>query len=392
MKLWEKGDPLDKQIEAFTVGEDYLLDQKLVKYDCLASIAHAKMLARIGMLTAAEAQKLTDTLKEIIQLHQQGNFPLRREQEDCHTAIENLLTQKLGDIGKKIHTARSRNDQVLTALRLYYKDAEKELERQVQEFNSAISQFVKKYGRIKLPGYTHSRKAMPSSIRLWGRAFIDGMRENLKVLALAGELNDQSPLGTGAGYGLPIKLDRRYTAQLQGFKRVQKNPIHVQLSRGKFESTLVHALSQIMHDLNRLASDLILFSMPEFGFFQLPAAFCTGSSIMPQKQNPDVLELLRAKYHAVVAYEMQIKNTVANLTTGYHRDVQLTKEPTMKSLEITHSCLAISILIFSQLQVDKKKCHQALTAELYATEEVYKLVKQGVPFREAYQMVAKKFR
>ncbi len=389
MKLWEKGKKLNKQIEDFTVGEDYILDQRLVKYDCLASIVHVKMLGKIGILKGGETQKLIKELNNIIDLTNKGKFKILEEQEDCHTAIENYLTKNLGDLGKKIHTARSRNDQVLTAMRLYYKEELNNCKNLINELIKAITKFVKKYGKIKLPGYTHTRKAMPSSIAMWGDSFIDSMQDNLKTIDFTLQLIDQSPLGTGAGYGLPIKIDREYAARLLGFKKLQKNPIYTQNSRGKFESAILHTLSQIMFDLNKIASDLIMFSMPEFGYFELPEEFCTGSSIMPQKRNPDVLELLRAKYHVVISYEFQVKNIIGNLLSGYNRDIQLTKEPTMKGLETTNESLSVTSLIFENLKVDKEKCNKALTEDIYKTENVYKLVKKGIPFREAYKIISK---
>lgn len=391
MKLWEKGTKLNQQIESFTVGDDYILDQKLVRYDCLASIAHAKMLGKIGILNAQEVHKLEQGLNKIIELDKKGEFIILKEQEDCHTAIENYLVKNLGDLGKKIHTARSRNDQVLTALRLYYKDRLDNCINLIKNLTQSIAIFVKKFGDIKFPGYTHTRKAMPSSIGLWGNSFIDAMNDNLKVIQLTLEIIDQSPLGTGAGYGVPIQIDRNYAAELLGFKKVQDNPIYAQNSRGKFESTLLHALTLIMFDLNKIASDLILFSLPEFGYFELPDEFCTGSSIMPQKKNPDVLELVRAKYHVVVSYEFQLKNISSNLISGYHRDIQLAKEPTMKGLEITEQSLAMMSLIFTKLTVNNENCQKALTEEIYATEQVYELVEKGIPFREAYKMISKKY-
>jgi len=391
MKLWEKGINLNQQIENFTVGDDYILDQKLVTYDCLASIAHAQMLGKIGILNESEVHKLEQELGNIIELDQKGKFIIQKEQEDCHTAIENHLVENLGDLGKKIHTARSRNDQVLTALRLYYKDRLGNCIKLIEKLTQSISVFLKKYGDIKFPGYTHTRKAMPSSIGLWGTSFIDAMKDNLKAIEFTLELVDQSPLGTGAGYGVPIKIDRNYTAELLGFKKVQNNPIYTQNSRGKFESSILHALTLIMFDLNKIASDLILFSLPEFGYFELPDEFCTGSSIMPQKKNPDVLELIRSKYHVIVSYEFQVKNISSNLISGYHRDIQLTKEPTMKGLEITEQCLSIMSLIFTKLIVNNENCQKALTEDIYATERVYELVEKGIPFREAYKIIAQKY-
>jgi len=302
MKLWDKGISVDQQVLRYTVGDDFILDRKLVKYDCIASIAHAKMLAKIGVLESDEAKKLERALLEIVELAEQDKFEISPEQEDCHTAIENYLTEKLGDLGKKIHTARSRNDQVVTALRLLYKDELQRCEQLVGELKTAISGFAEKIGQVVFPGYTHTRKAMPSTISLWATAFMDSLEDDEKILQAAKDLIDQSPLGTGAGYGVPLEIDRKFTAELLGFKRVQKNPLYVQNSRGKFETAILFALNQIMYDLNKMASDLILFSLPDFGYFDLPDEFCTGSSIMPQKKNPDVLELIRANYQVTVSY------------------------------------------------------------------------------------------
>ncbi|MFQ5705892.1 MAG: argininosuccinate lyase [bacterium] len=391
MKLWQTHTHPNKQIEDFTVDDDFILDQKLVKYDCIASIAHAKMLGTVGILNEQEVQKLERELNHIIHLDKKGKFKIRKEQEDCHTAIENHLVKKLGDLGKKIHTARSRNDQVLTALRLFYKHELNECKKSVERLIKAIANFSKKYGEIIFPGYSHTRKAMPSAVSMWGTSFIDSMNDNLKVVELSLELVDQSPLGTGAGYGIPLKINRDMTTELLGFKKLQQNPIYCQNSRGKFESTILHALSQIMFDLNKIASDLIVFSMPEFGYFELPEDFCTGSSIMPQKKNPDVLELLRARCHIVVSQEFQIKNIIGNLISGYHRDLQLTKKPIMQAFEITRASIEIMSLIFQNLKVNEDNCAKAMTEEVYATEAVYKLVKGGMPFRDAYKTVAKKY-
>ncbi len=390
MKLWNKY-KLNGEIENFTVGEDYILDQKLVEYDCIGSIAHAKMLAKIGILNRQELGKIIKELNNIIELHKKGRFKILKEEEDCHTAIESHLTKKLGVLGEKIHTGRSRNDQVLTALRLYYKDELKNCRTLVDDFIEEAGKFVAKYGKIDLPGYTHARKAMPSSIEMWGNSFVESMNDNLKLIGWTLELIDQSPLGTGAGYGLPIKVDREYTAKLLGFKDIQKNPIYVQNSRGKFESTILHTLSQIMFDLNKMASDLLLFSIPELGYFEIPEEFCTGSSIMPHKRNPDALELLRAKYYIVVSYEFQIKNIIGNLLSGYNRDLQLTKEPIIKGIETVKESLSVASLLIKNLKVNENKCNQGLTEEVYATEKVYDLVKKKIPFREAYKKISEKY-
>src|SRR3989338_5373419 len=391
MKLWQKNYKLNKDVEKFTVGQDYILDQQLVKYDCLASTAHAQMLGKIGLLKSTEVKKLSKSLQEIISLDAKGKFKILPEQEDCHTAIENYLTKKLGILGEKIHTARSRNDQVLVALRLYYKDNLKICNELCEKFISSLRNFSKLYGKIKFPGYTHTRKAMPSSIKMLAESFIDSMQDNLKSLAYAEDLIDQSPLGTAAGYGLPIRIERNFTAKNLSFKKVQQNPIYAQNSRGKFESAILHALAQIMFDANKISSDLIMFSMSEFGYFELPKEFRTGSSIMPQKKNPDVLELLRAKYNTVVSCELRVKGITSNLISGYHRDLQLLKEPVFKTFEIVSESLYMLAEIFKNLKVNQKKCENGLTSELYATAEVYNLVEKGMSFREAYREVSKKY-
>jgi argininosuccinate lyase len=391
MKLWKKSFDLNKAVENYTVGIDFVLDLALVPHDCDASLAHAKMLKKIGVLNTDELKKLISGLAEIKKLHSQGKFVITPEDEDCHTAIENHLTKKCGAVGKKIHTFRSRNDQVLTALRLYYKSEIKEILALVDNAVKSMSVFKKKNGSVVFPGYTHTRKAMPSSIGLWTGCFIDSMKDNKLLLQSVLKLIDQSPLGTAAGYGVPAKIDRKFSAKLMGFAKVQDNPMYAQMSRGKFESSLLHVLSQVMFDLHKVATDLILWSMPQFGFFSLPNELTTGSSIMPQKKNPDVLELMRAKYHTVCAAEFEVKGLTGNLISGYHRDMQLLKGPTMKSLDIVKESLPIASLLFNKLVVHKDKCKQAMTSELFATEKAYKLVEKGMPFRDAYKKVSKEF-
>ncbi|UCH72416.1 MAG: argininosuccinate lyase [Thermoplasmatales archaeon] len=387
MKLWQKRYILNEKIEKFTVGNDHILDQKLVKYDCTASIAHAKMLKKIGILTSAECDKIIMILYKTITLNENKSFLIDQQDEDCHTAIENYLVKKLGDVGKKIHTARSRNDQVLTALRLYYKDEMKTIVKLVDTLVDKLNNFKDKYESVKIPGYTHMQKAMPSSVGLWAYAFVESMNDNKKLLQDISQLIDQSPLGTGAGYGLPIDVDRELTAKLLSFSKVQKNPIYVQNSRGKFESTILHGLNQIMIDLNKMSSDIMLFSMSEIGYMKLPSEICTGSSIMPHKKNPDVLELVRANYHKTISFEFEIKSIISNLVSGYNRDLQLTKEPTIKAFEITKESLEAMKIVLDQIKVDEDKCKKGMVDELYATDEVYDLVKRGIPFREAYKEI-----
>lgn len=391
MKIWQKNNNLNKLVEKFTVGDDYLLDQNLVKYDCAASIAHVKMLNKIGVFSKKECNVVVKELNEIIKLNSRGSFKISQQDEDCHTAIENHLVSTLGDVGKKIHTGRSRNDQVLAALRLYYKDEMKSVIELVDSFCFTLGLFKEKYGSVKLPGYTHMRKAMPSSVSLWSDAFIDSMMDNKHLALDVCKLLNQSPLGSGAGYGLPIEVDRKFCADLLGFERVQLNPIYVQNSRGKFESSILHVTGQIMFDLNKMASDLILFSMPEFGFFELSSDVCTGSSIMPHKKNPDVLELVRAKYYSVLACEFEVKSIIGNLISGYNRDLQLTKKSVMDGLETLKNSLDVMIVVLGCLKVNSKQCEKGLTKELYSTGEIYKLVNKGVVFRDAYNHISKNY-
>ncbi|MDP6600309.1 MAG: argininosuccinate lyase [Candidatus Woesearchaeota archaeon] len=392
MKLWQKNYKLNEEIENFTVGNDFLLDKELVKYDVLGSIAHATMLNKINIIDNNELQKLKKTLIEILELDKKNKFEIKQEDEDVHTAIENYLTKKLGNLGKKIHTARSRNDQVLTALRLYEKEELKEIKMLLGQYKDSLLTITKKYGKIKIPGYTHMQKAMPTDVKTWLGSFISSIEDNLKLLDATYSIIDKSPLGSAAGFGIPsIKINKKMTASLMGFSEAMSNPMYAQLSRGKLEATILHLLSQIMLDLNKLSTDLMLFNMQEFGFISLPKDFCTGSSIMPQKKNPDVLELVRAKYHVVLGEEFKVKSMISNLISGYNRDLQLTKEPVISSLEIVKSCIKMMVLTVSKIKIDEKKCEEALTKELYATEEAYKLVKKGIPFREAYKKVSRKF-
>lgn len=392
MKLWDKGYRLNSAVERYTVGDDYRLDAALIKHDCVASIAHAGALRKAGVLSESEKRRLIRELRRILALSERGEFVIRPEDEDGHTAIERALTAALGDLGKKIHAARSRNDQVVTALRLYSREELLETERRM---DALIRTLLRKAGgskRAPMPGYTHARKAMPSSFAAWLEAFAESMRDNKIAIRAAIELLDRNPLGTGAGYGIPVfKIDRRRTGRELGFSRLQKSALYVQNSRGKFEGITVSALANVMLDINKMCSDLILFSMDEFGFVRLPREICTGSSIMPQKMNPDVLEIARARYHSVIANEQMIKATIGNLISGYNRDLQLTKRPLMESFEIVKSTLSVMIPVIEGIRVDEEKCRRACTPEIYATEEAYRLVESGMPFRDAYRKVADKY-
>lgn len=391
-KLWDKGYKISSLVEKFTVGNDYLVDMVLVKYDCLATIAHARMLHKVGIYSEDELSRITDELNNIIKLSESGKFEITPEQEDCHTAIENYLVAKVGEAGKKIHMYRSRNDQVLTALRLYYKDKLKEIVKQIENFQMVLKDFRRKFGRIRIPGYTHTRKAMPTTVEMWAECWIDSMKDNKRRLLSTLDLIDQSPLGAGAGYGLPAKINRGFTARLLNFKRIQKNPIYCMNSRGKFEADIIHTLSLISFDLNKLATDIIFYSMPEIGVFILEKSICTGSSIMPHKTNPDVFEVMRANHHVINSLEQQVKNISSNLISGYHRDFQLQKEAIIKSFHIVLTSLEVATHVFQFVKVDRKRAKKLLTDELFSVEEAYKLsMEKGIPFREAYSIITKKY-
>ncbi len=390
MKLWEKGYNLNKIIEKFTVGNDYLLDQRLVRYDVALNTTHAEMLLNLGYLNRGEFEKINACLKNILELDKKGNFNLELKDEDVHTKIENYLTKELGSTGKKIHFAKSRNDQVLTDIRMYTKDELKEIIELVSELKKSLKRLSKQ--NIVMPGYTHIQKAMPSSIKLWSESFMEALDNDLNLIKAAYTLNDQCPLGTGAGYGLPVKIDRAFLAKKLGFSKLQKNPIYTQNSRGKIELFTLNSINQVMLDINKISNDLLLFSMQEFGFFEIPKEFCTGSSIMPQKKNPDVLELLRAKTNLFASYQFSMQSIIENLPSGYNRDLQLTKNILMEGIDLAKECLSAINLVVRDLKVNKGNCEKAMTKELYATEEAYKLVKKGIPFRDAYKEIAKKIK
>lgn len=388
MKLWSKGYQLDALIEQFTVGEDYLLDQVLVPYDCAASLAHATMLNAIGILTGDELDTLQTGLQNIKELHENGNFEIKPEQEDCHTAIENFLVANYGEVGKKIHTARSRNDQVLVALRLYEKQQLQETMQACQSLAKSLVEFAEKYATVPIPGRTHMQLAMPSSLGLWAGAIAESIVDDITMLKGALDIIDQCPLGSASSYGVAIAIDRQMTSDLLGFKKVQNNVLYANNSRGKLEAHVICALQQVMLTLSKAASDLMFFSLPEIGYVKLSDELCSGSSLMPQKKNPDALELVRAKAGTVSSYLLQVLEIVRPLPSGYHRDFQETKAPLIKSFDIVLPSIHVIRKSVGSLQVKETTCLQSFTPELFATDLALKYVQQGVPFRDAYQRVA----
>jgi argininosuccinate lyase len=386
-KLWKKKYELDKVVEDFTVGEDYLWDMKLIKADVIGNIAHSTMLQKIGIISEEELSNIKKNLITILELHEQGKFIIHKEDEDVHTAVENFLTEKLGDVGKKIHTARSRNDQILLDVRVYSKERLFEIMENLLNLCKVLLEFSKENEFIPMPGRTHTQRAMPSSVGLWSGSILESLLDDLYLLKSAFKINDQSPLGSAASYGVNLNIDREYVADLLGFEKVQNNVLYANNSRGKTESIIIFALSQIMIDLSKFANDLILFSIPEFKYFTLPEEFCGGSSLMPQKRNPALLELTRAKAHVVNSLYFRVTGMITSLYSGYNRDFQLTKGPLMESFDITQQTLYLLGYFIPKIKVNKEILIESFTSEVYATDRVLELVKEGIPFRDAYKDV-----
>jgi argininosuccinate lyase len=388
VKLWDKGYELEDGIEQFTVGGDYLLDYDLVEADVVGNIAHAQMLTKIGILKQDEFKKIKNELLNILKLHKEGKFKIEMKDEDVHTAVENYLTSKLGDTGKKIHTARSRNDQVVVDIRLWTKEKLLDLEEAVLMLAEALLELVEKNKDVPMPGRTHTQLAMPSSVGLWAGAFLESLLDDLEVVKSAYEINDQCPLGSAASYGVPLPIDRQMVSDLLGFKKVQNNVLYANNSRGKIEALVLAALGQVMVDLSKMSSDLIFFTIPELDYFDLPDTLCTGSSIMPNKKNPDLLELVRAKSEKVMADYYRTLNVIKDLPSGYNRDLQETKEPLMESMAITEASLNVCTLVIAGLKVNKGKCIKACVPEIFATDKAIELAAKGMPWRDAYMKVS----
>jgi len=386
-KIWRPSYDLNEQIEAFTVGKDPELDQNLVIWDCLGSIAHAVMLESIGILNPKELALLKAELIRVMSDVEEGTFSVRMEHEDVHAAVESRLIERLGETGKKIHTARSRNDQILVDLRLFGKAILLELERDLLRLCHALVEMAEANQGIPMVGRTHAQRAMPSSVGLWAGSFLESLLDDREFLLCAYKINDQCPLGSAASYGVPLAIDRKKTAQLLGFSKVQNNVLYVNNSRGKIDSIILSACVQIMQDLAKMAQELILFSMPEFGYFQIPEELCTGSSIMPQKKNPCALELTRAKSATVLSDLFRILEITRTLPTGYNRDGQETKEPFMEGLFVTLACVRVMELTIRELKVCEDNLLAGFHPEVFATDKVLEVVASGVPFREAYERV-----
>jgi argininosuccinate lyase len=386
-KLWQKTTTLDALIESYTVGRDFDLDQQLLPADALASMAQARHLAKIGLVTPAEADALVAELGCIVLDWKAGTFRVLRSDEDCHTAIENRLTERLGDAGKKIHTGRSRNDQVLTALRVYGRSRLEQVRGGILDLAADLSAFARAHQGVPMPGRTHLQTGMPSSVGLWAAAWAEELLDTLVLADAAYRLLDRSPLGFAASYGVPLPLDREYSASLMGFASVHRNVLAASHSRGKGEAAVLDVLDQVGLTLSRMAQDLILFSLPEFGYFRLPAELCTGSSIMPQKKNPDALELTRAKSATLSSYAALVKNVLRSQPSGYNRDLQETKEPYFRGLDLAAEMVAILGLTIRRLEVVPAALEKAFTPDIFATDAAYEQVRAGATFRDAYRDV-----
>lgn len=386
-KLWQKNYELDSMLERFTVGNDYILDKNLVPADCISGIAHAKMLSAVGIISNDDFDRLRHGFAEILELSGRGEFRIEVSDEDCHTAIENHLTKKIGDAGKRIHTGRSRNDQVLTALRVYSRSKLIMIMESATSLATALTDMAEKYSLVPMPGRTHMQIAMPSSVGLWAASFTEELVDCLRLLETVYHINNQSPLGSAASFGVPLPLDRQMTSELLGFEKVQNNVLYCNNSRGKIESMILDALDQFSLTLSKLAQELIIYSMPEFGYFSLPAKLCSGSSIMPQKKNPDGLELLRAKSSTVSSCAFQVKSIIRSLPSGYNRDFQETKEPFMRGLSVADDCLKIAELTVSNTEVNRANLKKGFIPEIYATDAAIELVASGMSFRDAYREV-----
>jgi argininosuccinate lyase len=390
-RLWDKGAPLDERVLRFTAGDDHALDERLVAADVRASIAHAQMLQAQGLLAPADATAICDGLIALGAEHARGEWRIGLEDEDGQTALEKRLTARIGAAGGRVHLGRSRNDQVLTALRLYMRDALAELAAGAEAAAAALDRLGQRQGAIALPGYTHMQQAMPSTVALWAGGFAAELRDDAEGLRAVARRAGRNPLGSAAGYGTPgLPLDRAATTRALGFDSTHEPVTAVQLSRGKAEAQLLFEVTLLMQDLGRLAADLLLFGTREFAFVELPEAFTTGSSIMPQKRNPDVFELLRGRGATALACLTEALALCAKLPSGYQRDLQLLKAPLFRGIDLAGQSLEIVAPAIDALQF--KPASIVMDPAVHAAGEAFALVmKEGLPFREAYRRIAARF-
>lgn len=389
MKLWDKGYTTENIVERFTVGNDRVLDLKLAKFDVQGNAAHAKMLAKIGILTDQELTDILKGLDEIAKTIEEGTFTIDDDFEDVHSKIEFELVKKIGEAGKKIHTARSRNDQVLVDLHLYAKDEIIQIKGLIQTLFETLIKLAEQHQKVLLPGYTHMQIGMPSSFGLWFGAYAESLVDDMIMMNAAFKIADQNPLGSAAGYGSSFPIDRTMTTELLGFETMKYNVVAAQMSRGKLERSISYGLASVAGTLSKFSADVCLFMSQNFNFIGFPKELTTGSSIMPHKQNPDVFELMRAKCNQIQSLPVEISYMINNLTSGYHRDFQQLKESIMNGIDQLKDNLEVCNFMLQHIKVNENILDSDMYDYLYSVEEVNKLVMSGMPFREAYQKLGK---
>ncbi len=385
--LWSKGTQATELVDAFTVGNDRVLDLRLARYDVLGSKAHIRMLESIGLLTSEELETLTEGLDTILGEIEKGDFILEADVEDIHSQVELLLTRRLGDIGKKIHSGRSRNDQVLVDLKLFLKDEVLKLKEEVLALFSTLQKLSEEHKDVLLPGYTHGQVAMPSSFGLWFGAYAEALADDMYMLRGAYGVTDQNPLGSAAGYGSSFPLDRQMTTDLLGFASLDHNVVAAQLSRGKAERAVASAIGAIALTLNKFASDCCMYMSPNYGFIKFPDELTTGSSIMPHKKNPDVWEIMRGNCNRIMSVENEISLMCSNMPHGYHRDFQLLKDVLFPALENMHKCLYMADYMLQHIIIKEGILDAPIYEYLFTVEEVNRRTLEGMPFRDAYRTV-----
>ncbi|MFV0346195.1 MAG: argininosuccinate lyase [Bacteroidales bacterium] len=389
MKIWDKGKNTDEKIENFTVGKDRELDVYIAKHDIIGSVAHVRMLASIGLLTKNEMYKLVHELKGILSEVEAGNFRIEEGIEDVHSQVEYMLTQRLGDVGKKIHSGRSRNDQVLLDLKLYFREQIEGIVGQIKELFTVLQTQSEQHKGVIIPGYTHLQIAMPSSFGLWFGSYAECLVDDVSMFLAAYFVVNQNPLGSAAGYGSSFPLDREMTTKLLGFEEMSYNVVYAQMGRGKTEKALAYAMASVASTLNKLATDVCLYMSQNFNFLSLPTEMTTGSSIMPHKKNPDVFELLRAKTNRLTALPNEVSMMTNNMPSGYFRDYQLLKEVLFPAIEELKSCLEVCNFAIENISIRKDIIDDYKYDLIFSVEQVNEMVKNGVPFRDAYKEVAR---
>lgn len=387
MKLWDKGYDIDSWIESFTVGNDRQLDMLIAQYDVEASVAHIKMLESIGLLTSEELHLLLNGLEQIAEEIATDKFKIEDGIEDIHSQVEQLLTQRLGEVGKKIHSGRSRNDQVLVDLKLFYRAQLQELAEETNKLFERLQTLSETYKNILMPGYTHLQVAMPSSFGLWFGAYAETLIDDVQIIASAYAIANQNPLGSAAGYGSSFPLNRTMTTQLLHFEDLHYNVVAAQMSRGKTEQAVGYAINAIATTIGRMAMDICLFNSQNYGFVRFPDAYTTGSSIMPHKKNPDVWEIMRGRCNSLRSVANEISLLLTNLPLGYHRDLQLLKDITFPAFQKLKECIRMADFMLQHIIVNEKAVDDSRYDYMFTVEDVNRLTLQGMPFREAYKTI-----